>query len=250
MRRFLLPSLPETLVEPELALPAEVAHHLTTVLRLAPGSRLQLGDGQGRWAEAELLTAQRHQARVRLVRLGYQAETALPLVLLQALPAGDKFDWIVQKNTELGVGAFVPLISERCQAAARAQGERKRQRWQRIAEEAARQSGRTHVPSVGVPCSLAEALSGCDAALRLVPWEESDRPLAAALPVAAPASMAVLIGPEGGLSAADLALASAAGFIPVALGPRILRTETAGMALAAILQFHYGDLAEGVPESV
>lgn len=250
MRRFLLPSLPETLVEPELSLPAEVAHHLTTVLRLAPGSRLQLGDGQGRWAEAELLTAQRHQARVRLVRLGYQAETALPLVLLQALPAGDKFDWIVQKNTELGVGAFVPLISERCQAAARAQGERKRQRWQRIAEEAARQSGRAHVPIVGEPCLLAEALSGCDAALRLVPWEESDLPLAAALPVAAPASMAVLIGPEGGLSAADLALASAAGFIPVALGPRILRTETAGMALAAILQFRYGDLAEGVPESV
>lgn len=108
--------------------------------------------------------------------------------------------------------------------------------------EAARQSGRTILPQVDAPGLLSQQLENCQAQLRLILWEEARLPLAAALPGTPLRDVAILVGPEGGLSREEVELASQFGFLPVSLGPRILRTETAGFAVAGILQYLYGDL--------
>jgi 16S rRNA (uracil1498-N3)-methyltransferase len=114
-------------------------------------------------------------------------------------------------------------------------------RWQRIIQEATRQSRRPLLPRLEELRPLAQALAQTNEALRLMLWEEGSIPLNAALPPEPPASCALLVGPEGGFSAAEAQSAQHAGFIPVSLGKRILRTETAGMAVAAVLQNRYGD---------
>jgi 16S rRNA (uracil1498-N3)-methyltransferase len=124
-------------------------------------------------------------------------------------------------------------------------GAKRLERWERIVREAAGQCRRSHLPRLVPPQPFAAALAACDEELRLLLWEEESRPLAEVLPPAPPRSVALLIGPEGGLTVAEVAAARAAGFVPVRLGPRILRTETAGLAAAAVLQYLYGDLGTG-----
>ncbi|MBN2645844.1 MAG: 16S rRNA (uracil(1498)-N(3))-methyltransferase [Desulfuromonadaceae bacterium] len=245
MRRFFVPLLDPAVRE--MALPADVAHHLCTVLRCQVGYHFVLCDGCGGCAQARLLSVAGKKAVAALDRFWQQPETALPLTLYQALPAGDKFDLILQKNTELGVGVFAPLFSERCQFSRfEKKFDKKVERWQRIVQEAARQSQRSWLPTVLPPGSLQDVLAGCQAGLRLVLWEGACQPLDALLPRETPVSAAILVGPEGGLSDADVALAVGHGFQPVALGPRILRTETAGFALTSILQYRYGDLSHQI----
>jgi 16S rRNA (uracil1498-N3)-methyltransferase len=185
-----------------------------------------------------LNTVNRDLATTSVITRSTATENPCPLRLLQALPKGDKFDLVLQKGTELGITVFQPLLS--CRTLARTDTSR-RARWQRIVSEAARQSRRPQMPRLEPLCPLAEALQTVDEPLRLVLWEESARPLREVLPTAAPAAVALLVGPEGGLAADEIATVKAAGFLPVHLGPRILRTETAGLAVAAILQFLYGD---------
>ncbi|MEZ4483640.1 MAG: RsmE family RNA methyltransferase [Syntrophotaleaceae bacterium] len=123
-----------------------------------------------------------------------------------------------------------------------AKAEQRCQRWQRIVGEAARQSRRPLLPAVATPRPLIEALADCGEELRLMLWEDGSRPLAETLPTVAPASIALLVGPEGGFTTEEARTAAKTGFQPVHLGPRIMRSETAGFAVAAILQYHYGDL--------
>jgi 16S rRNA (uracil1498-N3)-methyltransferase len=228
----------------QLILPKQLVHHIKTVLRLSVGTEVVLCDGSGRCCQCCIETLSSNSAVTRVLSQWLAPETALSIELIQALPSSDKLDFVLQKNTELGVTNFQPVITNRSQfAVPENKLERKMERWQRIVAEAARQSERSWLPQVAEPVPVAQAVAQCNAELKLVLWEQASIPFKQQLPVTAPRSVAVLVGPEGGLCSDEVADALAHGFIAVGLGPRILRTETAGLALAAILQFHYGDLA-------
>jgi len=244
MRRFFVPVavLEGVASGDEIALPKEVTHHIKTVLRLTAGTHVVLSDGRGCCCHGSIVSFSSNMALVLVERCWFAAETALPIELLQGLPTGDKFDLVLQKNTELGVGVFQPLVTQRSQFRVPANKlQRKIERWQRITTEAARQSERSWLPQILEPVALKVAVERCSAQLKLVLWERASQPLRVQLPAQRPESVAVLVGPEGGLTGEEAEMAQAYGFIPVALGPRILRTETAGVAIAAVLQFHYGD---------
>ncbi|MGE5554422.1 MAG: 16S rRNA (uracil(1498)-N(3))-methyltransferase [Betaproteobacteria bacterium] len=229
------------------------ACHARRVLRLGPGDHIAILDGSGTEYQAviedrgcgagsgaEVLWARITAAQTRVT------EPSLKLVLLQGLPKGDKMDLIVQKATELGVGRIIPVVAQRSVARPKAdKGERKAPRWRRIAWEAAKQSGRALVPAIEPPQSLEEALRSLPAGCRLiVPWEgERRRTLAeAAVGLLPGATVAVLIGPEGGLTEEEVGLVSTVGGVTVTLGPRILRTETAGLVVLACLLYATGNL--------
>jgi 16S rRNA (uracil1498-N3)-methyltransferase len=175
-------------------------------------------------------------AQAEVLERWEEKEELLPLRLLQGLPKGEKFEWLLEKGVELGISTFTPVVSERSQL----RGE-KSSRWQRIIQEAARQSRRPRLPTLEELQPLTQALAQTTEELRLMLWEEGSIPLNTALPPETPASCALLVAPEGGFSAAEAQAAIAAGFVPVSLGKRILRTETAGLAVAAVLQNRYGD---------
>lgn len=241
MRRFFVP--PETLAETVIPLTGEILHHLAVVLRLSVGDEIVLLDGRGTLCRCQITALQKKTAQVAVVERWQESDTAFPIHLLQALPKSDKMDLVLQKGTELGIRRFSPLYS--CRSVpklAPEKVEQRCQRWRRIVSEAARQSRRPLLPEVATPRPLAETLTDCGEALRLMLWEEGSRPLAEVLPAEAPASIALLVGPEGGFTGEEAKTATEAGFQPVHLGPRIMRSETAGFAVTAILQYRYGDL--------
>ena len=244
MRRFLVQGLSTT--EQCLTLSREISHHILNVLRLHPGGVFILCDGAGGCCQVELEDVAAKQARVRVLETWQEPETAVRIELLQGLPQKERFDLVLQKNTELGVSRFVPVYTHRCQGRIEAKKQqRKQERWQRIVLEAARQSGRSWLPQIEKPSPLEQALAHCRADVRLVLWEEADTQLStrlASVSACTQAGFAVLIGPEGGLDRTDIEVAARYGFVPVRLGPRILRTETAGFAVATLLQYLYGDL--------
>jgi 16S rRNA (uracil1498-N3)-methyltransferase len=218
------------------ALPAGAARHVQ-VLRLQPGAVVTLFDGDGgEWA-ATVTQMGRSDVTVRLGgRLEVDRELALPVTLALGVPANDRMDAVVEKAAELGVRAIQPLMCER--SVLRLAGDRAARKvahWQAVAVSACEQSGRTRVPQVAPVCALGDwvrALSPGDAACWMLSLAEA-RPLAA---LAAPtAGVICLSGPEGGLTPAEEANARAAGFTPVSLGPRVLRADTAPLALLACL---------------
>jgi 16S rRNA (uracil1498-N3)-methyltransferase len=236
LHRFFVPA--GSFAGETVTLSGEPLHHLRTVLRLGPGSEVLLLDGLGHCCRARLAAVGRDRATAVVGDRWVEEEHPCPLRLLQALPKGDKFELVLQKGTELGVTTFQPVLSGR--AVSRPETGRTA-RWERIVGEAARQSRRPRLPQLAPLLPLAAALAAVNEPLRLVLWEKGARPLAAALPAQPPAGVALLVGPEGGFAAAEIAAVGAAGFVPVHLGPRILRTETAGLAVAAVLQYLYGD---------
>lgn len=245
MHRFFVP--PEALDKDVVSLPEDVVHHLRTVLRLSINDELLLLDGRGMVFHCRLATLEKTGATARILARWTEPESAFPLQLIQSLPKGDKMDLILQKGTELGIGIFSPTLTER--GIGRIKDERqsnRRQRWERIIREAARQSRRPILPQLHEVQPLAQVLDACTAELRLMLWEAETLPLQRALPARRPASAALLVGPEGGFSKTEAELARHRGFQPVGLGPRILRSETAGFAVASILQYIYGDM--GIPE--
>lgn len=226
-----------------VALPEDAAAHLQRVLRLQPGDPCVLFNGDGKDYEARLLAAGKrgYEAEVVSVRPA-AAESPLRIVLLQGIARGEKMDWILQKATELGVAGIVPVSSERSEVrldAARA--EKRLAHWRGIVASACGQSGRGTLPAVSAPQPLADAVDapGLPGA-RFLLDPEADASIAA---MPAPGGACVLaVGPEGGWSPRDRALLQAAGFAGLRLGPRILRTETAGIAAIAALQARFGDL--------
>lgn len=245
MRRFFIER--SAIAEGVATIEGELFRHLVAVLRLRPGARLILADGEGGEYGGVLDSVAEGRALVRIEErvAAATAGRSLPITLLQGLPKGEKMELILQKGTELGAARFVPVLTAR--AVPRLAGDRAAARvgrWERIVREAARQCRRPDIPAVGEIVPLAGALAACREELKLLLWEEESeqgvRELLESVPP--PASVAILVGPEGGLSAEEAAQAAAAGFIPVSLGPRILRTETAGLALLAILQYVWGDL--------
>jgi 16S rRNA (uracil1498-N3)-methyltransferase len=234
----------------ELDLPAAVAHQARDVLRLAPGAALTLLDGVGGEWPATLTAVSRAGVRARLgARQACAAEPRIRLVLGQGMLKAAKLEWVLQKGTELGVGAFVPLLCERAVAGTADLGATKQARWRRILIEATEQCGRARVPDLEEPRPLADALAKVPAGARVVmPWEEErTTPLRAALAAggmgqAAPDVVYVFVGPEGGFTSGEMALARRHGAIPVTLGPRILRAETAGLVAAALVMERCGEL--------
>ncbi|HZV82051.1 MAG TPA: 16S rRNA (uracil(1498)-N(3))-methyltransferase [Geobacteraceae bacterium] len=245
MRRFFVE--PHLLKGSSGIISGELCRHISTVLRLKVGDRLRLADGEGREAVATITAVATEGIRVDLDPCAAAAAcgTTPAITVYQGLPKGEKIDLVLQKCTELGAAAIVPFMAER--SITRLEGERLEKRvarWQKIALEAARQSGRETVPRIGFAPDMAELLRQDDHDLCLMLWEdEKEQGLRGVLETAnRPESIAVLIGPEGGLTPTEVAMATAAGYRPVTLGRRILRTETAGLAVVSILQYVWGDL--------
>lgn len=226
----------------DLRISGDTYHHLSKVLRCRPGDEVLLLDGTGTCCLVQLVQLLAREATTRLVHRWQDVEHGLPITLLQALPKGDKFDLVLQKGTELGITRFVPVLTEHTvpQPAA-VRSEKRQQRWARIVSEAARQSRRILLPEVELPKTLEQVTTMAGNDLKLVLWEAGSRPLALALPQQPPTGVRLLVGPEGGFSQEEMAKITAAGFIAVHLGPRILRTETAGLAATPVLQYLYGD---------
>lgn len=220
-------------------LPEAQAHYIGRVLRHAAGDAVQLFDGSGHEYLGELIEVGKKAVRVELrEQLAGQAESPLRIHLGQGLSRGERMDWAIQKATELGVGEITPIVSERCEV--RLKDERADKRlahWRQVAVSACEQCGRSVLPVIHAPVSLTEWQAHVQAELKLVL-----HPVAAPLEShARPHSLAFLIGPEGGLSEAEVAQAKAAGFHAARLGPRVLRTETAPVVALAVAQQLWGD---------
>ena len=224
----------------DMPLPAAVAHHAERVLRLAVGDPVTLFDGQGGECAASILAFGKQPLARLGPRLAIERESPLQITLVQALASGDKMDWVVQKAVELGVAAVQPVAAER--SVLKLAGERADKRvahWQQVAVAACEQSGRNRVPVVGEILPLAKYLARPFDGTRLILAPGADGALARKARPTRP--LAILIGPEGGWSPAELDLAARAGCEPLALGPRVLRTETAGLAALAAMQTMWGD---------
>lgn len=223
-------------------LPEQAARHALKVLRMKAGDTIILFDGRGGEWRAEILGAG-GTARAALKEFTPRdLESPLPVTLVQALPAGDKMDWVVEKCVELGVTAIQPVAAKR--SVIRLSAERMARRvahWNAIAAAACEQSGRNHVPLVApvldLPQYLAAAMAQNALRLMLAPLAPTSfRTLAKPTqPIIA------MIGPEGGWEEGEILAAQAAGFCLMQLGPRVLRTETAGAAVLASLQTLWGD---------
>lgn len=228
----------------ELDLPAQAGEHLARVLRLGEGAPVVLFNGDGGDYAAILVHVGKRVVRARIE--GMQAvsnESPLALTLAQGVARGEKMDLIVQKATELGVARIVPLLTERSEVRLDpARAEKRLMHWRAVAASACEQSGRARLPQI-LPAQpldgwLAELPRG--GALRLALLPEGSRSLRSL--VFAPAGGLLVVGPEGGLGERDVGSLHAAGFSGLALGPRILRTETAGLAALAALQAVHGDM--------
>lgn len=227
-----------------MSLPEGPAGHLLRVLRLGVGDACVLFNGDGFDYPARIVAAGKRDASVVLdAPRAPGNESPLRIVLLQAVARGEKMDWIVQKTTELGVDGIVPVLSERSEVKLDGQRADKRiAHWRSVAAAACEQSGRARLPSIESPQSLPEALRSLpqsDCCLMLQP--DADASALSGLTLAADARVTVAIGPEGGWSARDLQQLAEAGFRGLRLGPRVLRTETAGIAVIAALQARFGD---------
>ena len=243
MRRFTLQ--PDQLVGGRVTFDAGESRHLTRVLRLRPGDTVVATDGAGRDYTVRLESLGEAAVGTVLAEAAGVAASPLAITLIQGVPKGDKMEGIVRAATELGVARVLPALCDRTIVRLETSRWRERaRRWQRVAREAAKQSGRAVIPEVDTPRPLSEWLAAGEAAdLGLCLWEGGGAPLGGVLAAAvAPGSARVVIGPEGGLAREEVDLARAHGLTVVSMGPRILRAETAGPAIVAILQSRFGDL--------
>lgn len=232
----------------QTGLPAAASQHLLAVLRLRVGAPLVVFDGRGGEHPARLLEAGRGGARIEVgEHRAVERESPLTVTLLQGLARGERMDTVVQKATELGVARIVPVAAARSVVQlAEARAGKRVAHWRAVAVAACEQCGRNRVPEITAPMDLVEAcrLAAAEAATRLWALDaEGGMPLAAAPPSRGD-RVALLVGPEGGLADDELETAALIGFKRLRLGPRVLRTETAGPAALAALQALAGDFGD------
>jgi 16S rRNA (uracil1498-N3)-methyltransferase len=224
----------------EQTLTGDVAHYIARVLRLGPGAPVQIFNGSGQEWPGEVVAAGKREVVVKLqAPVEGMPESPLHTHLGQTMSRGDRMDWAIQKAVELGVNQITPLLTERCEV--KLQGERadKRQaHWQQVAVSACEQCGRSVVPVIHPPVALQDWMASLTSDLKLVLHHRTEQDLDQ-LPH--PTSLALLIGPEGGLSADEIQQAEAAGFIAARFGPRVLRTETAPVVALSMAQQRWGD---------
>lgn len=239
-RRFFAPPSAFNFSKRIVTLAADEARHLREVLRLKPGDGVSIFDGEGKEFRARVAQARREFAELELDEEIEPArpESSLQITLAVALLKGEKFDLVVQKATELGVTKIVPLITRYADIKLRAESDTSKRvaRWQRIALEAAKQSGRAVVPRLGAPVPLASALKNPS-----LLFSEKDGHSLSEVPTLGK-EITAIVGSEGGWSDEELDQARVAGARIITLGGRILRAETAAITAAALLQHRFGDL--------
>jgi len=224
---------------------AEQAQQISAVLRMAPGQRVIVLDNAGSEYEAELAAVEKKRVTaVILSKRPAPNEPACQLTLYQSLLKRDNFEWILQKGTELGVARFVPLITDRTVARV----PKKADRWQRILIEAAEQSQRGRIPELAEPIRLPQALTELPAnQTALIPWEgpwdEVNKTSIRDAGLGDETAVALFIGPEGGFTTTEIEQARQAGVLPVTMGRRILRAETAAIAAAVLVLDELGEMA-------
>lgn len=243
MHRFFV--APELVRQPGavVTLPKELAHQVRDVLHLQPGEQVVLLDNSGDEIAASVAGVNKYAVAVQLLeRRPGKSESPIRIILCQGLLKSARFEWILEKGTELGVSVFSPILCRRSMAGLEDAGTSKVQRWQRIITEAAEQSGRARLPQLLPTRTLKDALASIPpGALALMPWEEEhDLSLRDALKSSAASTVVIFIGPEGGLTVEEVRQAQQHGAQIVSLGPRILRAETAALAAVANVMYELG----------
>ena len=234
---------PSQVAEDTVTITGPDVNHMKNVLRMKPGEALLVSDGTGNDYQCEIDRLEADRAVVRICQ-AFCSQMELPsrIWLFQGLPKADKLEFIIQKAVELGAEAVVPVATKNAVVRLdEKKAQSKRKRWQSIAESAAKQSKRSRIPSVETVMSLKEAFGfikeqGFD--LCLIPYEQAqgmETMKEALAQVSSGQSIAVFIGPEGGFDESEIKLALEHGVRPVSLGKRILRTETAGLAILSAL---------------
>ncbi|MBI5025641.1 MAG: 16S rRNA (uracil(1498)-N(3))-methyltransferase [Nitrospirae bacterium] len=243
MTQLFLP--PEELSSKQVRIKDEKARYLYSVLRLKRGELLGIFDGQGHKYIAEVSSAGKKEFIVELLRRDLHAtESPVSLVLAQGLPKADKMDFIVQKTTELGIKTIIPLVTERSQV--RYTG--KIERWRKIAIAASQQSGRERIPEIHEPITIEDFLNLQNKpeirVSGILLWEEETQNRIKDIlhSFKGRKEILMLIGPEGGFSQKEANMAIESGFLSATLGPRILRAETAAIAVISIIQCEMGDM--------
>ncbi|HXV68228.1 MAG TPA: RsmE family RNA methyltransferase [Nitrospira sp.] len=239
---------PHSLTPPVVSITGTLLTHLRDSLRLAVGEMILLSDGGDHRYRTEVTAMTKHALTGRVVEVIARPTRQAPVLILgQALLKGERMDWVIQKSTELGVQTIFPIQSRRSIVHLKAERiETQTARWQRIALEAAQQSEQWDVPTIAGPLPLSPHTLPCAAyTLALILTER--RAAAGALsditlPASPVESILVLVGPEGGWEDEEVAIAEKAGCIPITLGPRILRAETAAMLSIGLLQYRLGEL--------
>ena len=227
----------------DVRLPDAAANHVGRVLRLRAGATIMAFDGSGNDYRCEILSVKGDEVSVRVgPRSSGLPESPLRITLVQAISRGERMDWTLQKATELGVRTIVPVLSARSVVRLDdSQAEKKLRHWRAIVAGACEQCGRSVVPEIRQPQELSRYLaSSAREGQRFVLSPTGPASLAGLTSVGA--RVELLIGPEGGLDDAELERAAASGYAPVRLGPRVLRTETAGIVALTVLQATWGDL--------
>jgi len=225
----------------------EQAHQVRQVLRLRPGDMIVVLDGQGMEYEVKLATVSHSEAVGQITSSRAAAgEPVVQLTLFQSLLVREKFEWVLQKGAEVGVTEFVPILTSRGIVRTREIDEGKHDRWRRIVTEAAEQSHRGRVPKIDQVITFSDAVSqltGFDHCLIAAPSQETKGLRDALLGVPGKdASIALMIGPEGGFTDEEVAMACEKGAVAVGLGPRILRTETAAVVASALILYELGEM--------
>ena len=247
MRRFFVKQIHGN--EEAVLITGKELHHLRDVLRLKKGDEVIVFDGKGPEFAGKIEDIGKNEARIITAKqLHLSKESAFEIILCQGLAKGEKMELIIQKATELGVSRIVPFIATRVVPKLKnEQIAKKTQRWQHIAIEASKQCGRGIIPVIEAPATLTEVLSrwsmNKENYVKLIPWEgEKEHTLKDILKGNKTSGCVALIGPEGGFSEAEVNQAKKMGFMPVSLGPRILRAETAAISMVTIIQYELGDM--------
>jgi 16S rRNA (uracil1498-N3)-methyltransferase len=252
MHRFFLP--PAWIQGNQVTITGPQAHQIARVLRMQPGDHVVVLDNSGWEIETQLTLVDRQNVRAEVVRRRLSnREPRTKVSIYQGALKSRNLEHVLQKGTELGVVEFVPVITERCVISDLSAVEKKRDRWQLIIQEAAEQSRRAHLPALRSTMLFAQACerSRQRGGLTLIPWEEETSVTLRHLLRTAPEGYAgawppiginLFIGPEGGFSPAEIDQARGYGMLPVTLGPRILRSETAGLVAATAVLYELGDL--------
>lgn len=224
-----------------LWLDADTSHYLGRVLRMKPDQQVFLFDGQGFEVRAKIIQFEGKQKTLVQVLdvIESKNESPVKIHLGQSISKGDRMEFTIQKSVELGVAEITPLWAERCEV--KLKGDRLQKKidhWQSIAVSACEQSGRSVVPIINTPCTVKEWVDTRTEQAKITLHHRASTRLTAINP---PNSAALLIGPEGGLNEEEITMSEAAGFESIAMGPRVLRTETASLAALALMQYQWGD---------
>ena len=241
MHRFFVP--PQTLQNDPVVLPPETSHQIAAVLHMKEGQQITLLDNSGNEYITELVTVGSKVALGRVVaKWPSVSEPETEITLYLSMTQREKFEWALQKCCEAGASSFVPVVSSRSLVQTLTEARAKYERWQKILQEAAEQSHRGHIPDLLDPLRFGQALAHArqNSQTSLVAWEQEDkRGLKKALEKIKPgARIAIFVGPEGGFSEDEIDLACQVGAIPISLGPRILRMETAALVMVSLILYH------------